>query len=160
MKLRDDFIKKIIDCNWFDMCGIKEEFHFPVEYINRTKEIEKNINSIKWENKCLDEIGNLTSFLFQNHKEHYNRYWNEEIREIKKTYIPVVIEKITPKLSINGFPLCVLDDIKMNLLSIIMVEIYSDYYSSEFYDEMLIIYISGHLPCGWRGNIDGKFIVY
>ena len=32
---------------------------------------------------------------------------------------------------------------------------------NEFFDRMLKIYLSGHLPCGWSGEYpEGKFFVY
>lgn len=125
------------------------------------RDVEKNINSIKWENLCLERRGDFTEYLLKNHKAKYNKYWNVEVRMIKEKYISKISEKIGIALQDNDLSIDVLDDIKMNILSIFMLEYYSEYYSSEFYNKMLEIYLAGHLPCGWSGKYpDGKFIVY
>ena len=55
----------------------------------------------------------------------------------------------------------VIDDVKFNILTLFMIDYYSDYYQSEFFDRMLKIYLAGHLPCGWSGEYpEGKFFVY
>ena len=42
-----------------------------------------------------------------------------------------------------------------------MINFYSEYYKSDFFDKMLAIYLSGHLPCGWSGEYpEGRFFVY
>ena len=161
MVLEKEFIAKVLNCQWLQRCGEIESLGFDVEYLNSKRDVEKMINSIKWENMCLDRMGDFTTYLLKNHKDEYNRYWNDEIRLIKERYISVISDKVNQALLINDLSVDLLDDIKMNILSIFMLEYYSEYYSSDFYNKMMIIYLTGHLPCGWIGEYpNGKFIVY
>ncbi|PGC52826.1 hypothetical protein COM14_03595 [Bacillus pseudomycoides] len=42
-----------------------------------------------------------------------------------------------------------------------MVLSYEEYYKSAFYKEMLEIYLSGHIPCGWNGKYpEGNIFIY
>lgn len=41
MILGKDFINKIMNCQWLQMCGIKEDFEYDIEYAKSKKEIEK-----------------------------------------------------------------------------------------------------------------------
>ena len=55
----------------------------------------------------------------------------------------------------------ILDDVPFNIITLFMLDFYSECFKSEFFDKMLAIYLSGHLPCGWSGEYpDGKFFVY
>lgn len=110
---------------------------------------------------CLNRMGDFTTYLLKNHKAEYNKYWNDEVREIKEQYISKISEKVIFSLKNNDLSVGILDDIKMNLLSIFMLEYYAKYYSSDYYTKMLEIYLAGHLPCGWLGEYpNGKFVVY
>ena len=160
MILEKEFVETILNCQWLQKCGQIDSFGFDVEYLSK-RDVEKNINSTKWENICLDRMGDFTTYLHKNHKAEYNKYWNDEVRMIKEQYISKISEKVNFALTNNDLPVGVLDDIKMNVLSIFMLEYYSEYYSSDFYNKMLEIYLAGHLPCGWIGEYpNGKFIVY
>lgn len=109
----------------------------------------------------MDKKGDFTTYLFKNHKAEYNKYWNDEVETIKEQYLSKITEKVNMALINSGLSVDILDDINMNLLSIFMLEYYSEYYSCDFYNKMLKIYLAGHLPCGWIGEYpDGKFIVY
>lgn len=56
----------------------------------------------------------------------------------------------------------VLEDVIFNVQTLFMVNDYSEYYMADvFFEQMLEIYLSGHLPCGWSGGQkNGKFKVY
>lgn len=160
MHLKKEFIDKMLKCSWLHMCGEKDALPFDVEYLD-SKKVEKSINSTKWENMCLDRMGDFTAYLTKNHKDEYKKYWNEEVKYIKANYIPSISENINKVLLEKELPLDILDDMKMNIVSLFMLEFYSDYYSCDFYEKMQEIYLAGHLPCGWVGEYpNGKFLVY
>lgn len=160
MTLSKEFIEKIQNCPWLKNCGQKDAFEFDVEYVKDIKAVDKHINSMKWENLCLDKKGDFTVYLCINHKEEY-QCWNDLAKEVKSEYMPAISDEVMRILAEKEMPESVLADVKMNVLSIFMLEYYSEYYSSEFYDNMLKIYLAGHLPCGWKGSSeDGKFLVY
>ncbi len=159
--LRKEFIETIFNCQWLQRCGQTDNLEFDVEYLKNIRDVERNINSTKWENLCLDRMGDFTTYLQKNHKAEYNKYWNDGVRMIKEQYISKLSEKVNFILTNSDLSVDILDDIKMNILSIFMLEYYAKYYSSDFYTKMFKIYLAGHLPCGWFGEYpNGKFIVY
>lgn len=161
MEIKNEFIELIKNCNWFENCGDGFFKGFDVVMITNKNEVVKKINSLKWENTCLEKRGDFTFFLSQNYKEQYNKFWNKEIEDIKRRYMGGVSKKCTAALLKKDLPLDIVNDIKFNVLTLFMLNYYSEYYFSDFFDQMLQIYLSGHLPCGWSGNLkDGKFIVY
>lgn len=161
MEIRKEFIDKMLDCPWLQSCGNKDKLELDVEYLNSWKEAEKKISYSKWENLCIDRHGDLTVFLCLNHGEEYNKYWNEKVGIIKENYISIIEDKINPILLGNILSNKILNNMKWNILSLFMLEFYSEFYTSEFYEDMLKIYLAGHLPCGWSGKYPkGKFIVY
>lgn len=161
MNLGKEFIDNMMTCPWLQMCGQKERLEFDVEYLNSEEEVQKSINSTKWENLCLDQMGDFTAYLSRNYREEYNKNWNEKVKMIKKDYISRISNDIEQVLLNKKFSFDIIDDVKMNVLSLFMLEYYSDYYTSGFYNKMLIIYMKGHLPCGWFGEYPtGKFKVY
>ena len=122
---------------------------------------EDELSSKKYVIKQIYRRGDFTTYLFKNHKLEYNKNWNDEVREIKEKYIPMISEKVSIALTNNGMLSNILNDINMNILSIFMLEYYSESYSCDFYNKMLEIYLAGHLPCGWAGEYpNGKFVVY
>lgn len=161
MEIKESFINQIMKCSWLENCGKEGNFGFEVEYIKSQSKIKNLINGIKWENVCLEENGDFTAFLHMNHKEDYNKYWNEMVVKIKKEYISAISESLEIALDEFKGKDSIMVDIKANLVILFMLNFYSEYYNSDFYDKMLEIYLSGHLPCGWSGNYpEGKFIVY
>lgn len=119
------------------------------------------INSIKWENTCLEASGDFTEFLSRNHKDIFNKNWNVVVRRIKSKYMNEIQAKVELNWKDEKTKQRVIDDVQFNILTLFMIDYYSDYYQSEFFDRMLKIYLSGHLPCSWSGEYpEGKFIVY
>lgn len=69
MTLEKEFIEQILDCQWLQRCGQIDNLGFDVEYLNNTRDVEKNINATKWENICLDRKGDFTTYLFKTIKQ-------------------------------------------------------------------------------------------
>ena len=63
MEISKEFIKLIMDCELLRRCGEKDDFGFDVEYVNSETKAKKMINSINWENTCLEVSGDFTEFL-------------------------------------------------------------------------------------------------
>lgn len=161
MVIKAEFAEQMLNCKWLFRCGQQEDLNFEVEYIKSKKQLKKLITGLKWENVCLDAAGDFTAYLHKNHKEDYNKYWNDTVRRIKNEYITTIAEHIENAL--NGFDgkNDILIDMKANLVSLFMIHFYSEYYKSDFYDKMLKIYLSGHIPGGWIGDYpEGRFQVY
>ena len=62
MKIYDDVIKSLISLPF-----LKEnrETEIPIKQIKKLQEVEKNINSLKWENFVLEKDGDFSVYLFK-----------------------------------------------------------------------------------------------
>lgn len=125
------------------------------------KQVEKSINSVKWENICLEERNKVTGFLAVNFPDEYNKYWNMLVEEIKQNVIPIIEKKLDILLEENRITVLIKQSILFDIVNIIMVRSYEKYIQSDFYDRMLAIYENGHLPCGWEGKYPiGEIKIY
>ena len=161
--LDETIINEMTEIEYFSCIGIPftSITDFQCEYIPTIEQVMQTIDGIKWENKRLDEYGNISAYLCKNHKEVYNSQWNKTVAEVKSSIIPAVdnqIEKLYVGLKIRK---TLTDNIRYDILGIAMALVYRDYIKSEFYLRLLQIYKSGHIPCGWKGkNEHGYFLIY
>lgn len=161
MEISKEFIGIIMECELLGRCGEKDGMEFDVEYVNSEAKAIKLIKGIKWENTCLESRGDFTEFLSRNHRDVFKKNWNVVVDEIKSKYMNEIREKIENKWVDEKSKQYVIDDVQFNVLTLFMLDYYSEYYQSDFYEKMLAIYLSGHLPCGWSGEYpEGRFIVY
>ena len=155
MKFDETFLSGITNCLWLKRCGYRDEFDFSCAYVDSVDQLKRNIDSDHWVNLCLDKGGDFTSYLCLNHRREY-RDWNDVVEKIKKDYISVIAPKIEDEISHKNLPVNILGDIKFNLVTLFMVNYYSEYYKDEFWDQMLTIYLSVHIPCDYNNG----FVVY
>ncbi len=125
------------------------------------KDYDKAIKSIlktSWSNITLEEQNNLTGYLFKNHREEYNDKWNKQVIINRKELIPPII-LILEKKNIHKE---IIDDTKWLLMSILMYDYFSEFgFESELLNQILNIWKSGHLPCGYSGKYpNGKLRVF
>lgn len=161
MELKKEFLDKINSCAWFGNCGDGSFDRFEVVVIKDREKAVKSANSIKWQNFCLDVQNDLTEYLFFNHRESYEKDWNREVIYVKQEYWSKMSDTILAALASKGLPDKVLSHVQTDVLALFMADFYSECYTSGFYEQMLEIYLSGHLPCGWSGSKkSGKFMVY
>ena len=163
MNINNDLYEQLINCPWFENCGIPQQnlTNFPIVWVDKTIHVEKNIASIKWENICLAERNNLSAFLALNHKTEFNKDWNRIVDLIKSEYLSDILSQVKSALPKQNLSDEVLTDIRFNLLSIFLVNHFSQYYKSQFFNNLLQVYLSGHLPCGWKGHYpDGAMRIF
>lgn len=163
MEIKKAVIDELINCKWLENCGELNSTKYDFETVfqsDRTKVI-KSITSMEWENICLEERGNITSFLATHNKTEYNKNWNVLAKQIKSEVLPQIVAKIEQGVNAKNLPDSIIEDIKFNLVTILISDAFSKYYISEFYDSLLKIYTAGHLPCGWDGEFPvGKIVVF
>ena len=164
MEIREEYVNRIIQCDWLARCGFIDQFDFDVKYLPDWMGVEKRIGTDEWADDCMDRRNDFTLYLFQNCGDLYDNYWNEEVMLIREKYTSFIVQKIDRYLSEKGLRHLISDvtaDIEMNVISILMLEYFSEYFHSDFFDQMLKIYLAGHIPCGWEGSYSGgKFIIY
>lgn len=161
MEISKEFIHLIMDCELLGRCGIKDDLGFDIEYVESETKAEEMINSLKWENTCLEVSGDFTGFLSRNYKELYNKNWNVVVDQVKSEYMSEMNSKVEKNWKNEKSRQSILPDVQFNIITLFMLNFYSECYKSDFYNKMLAIYLSGHLPCGWIGEYpEGKFYVY
>lgn len=156
-------VEELMNCKWLQHCGEEQNAQYDFEVLHQKDHAKamKTITSIDWENICLEESGNITAYLSIHNKVEYNKNWNLLVKKIKSEVLPHIVEKIQEGVIIKNLPEGVIDDIKFNLVTILISDAFSDCYSSKFYRNLYQIYLSGHLPCGWEGEFpNGRIIVF
>lgn len=162
MKLDKEIKDRLLKIDWLNNCGRHDilELSNEYSYIKKTAEIEKMIDGVKWANRCMNARNELTSFLSLHYIDRYH-YWNPMVDEAKDDVIANVCQMIMERCEDLKMPLKIVDYIKMDIVNIALTYSYKKYYESAFFVDMLKIYESGHLPCGWLGSYkSGKFKVY
>ena len=132
MESNKEFIDQILTCKLLSRCGIKDEFAFNVEYVTSQREAVKKIQSLKWQNLCLQVGGDFTEFLSIHHKDKYNKYWNREVQRIKSTYMSEIEDNIDKDWIESQSIQKVVDDVKFQIVKLFMFNYYSEYYKSDF----------------------------
>lgn len=158
----DEIQIKLFNCAWLQKCGDKEEKFDKFSFIwaKDLSDVKKNIESVKWENVILEESNEFRYFLSENYPVAYDK-WNEELEKIKERYMPEILSNIQRVINDRNFPESILIDIRYVLNFIYLGDFYSDLYHSELLDNILNIYLSGHLPCGYKGRYGkGSIIIY
>lgn len=161
--LNKEIKDRLFKINWLSNCGRQDELDLSFEYtyIKRIKEIEKMLDGVKWGNTCMNARNDLTEFLSLHHSRKYN-CWNQMVDEVKDDIISGISNIIIESCRKLGIPEKMGDHIYFDIINIALTYSYKEYYESVFYDDMLKIYESGHLPCGWLGKKypNGKFKIY
>lgn len=96
VRLENEVVKSL--CR-IDFLSHTRKLEIDFEIVPTLKLASKSINQLKWENLCLDKIGDVTSHLSKNYKEMYNKNWNNLAMDIKKEIIPIVDEKLSVLIS-------------------------------------------------------------
>lgn len=123
-------------------------------------EAEEKINSAKWENVILEETNELWAFLNENDPAAFQK-WDGQLEFVKKTCVPEIMAVVKDVIAAKNLPQSFILDIECNLITIFMFAYYGGLYQCGLVDHILEIYLSGHLPCGYKGSFQkGKVIVY
>lgn len=158
MQLDEQLIKKFNETNLLSKMG--EAYKGDIK-TKSLKKISKSIAGLKWENICLEEVNQVKGWLSVNNPNEYNLYWNDMVNQIKATVIPDLIIKLDAMLLEDKITESIKTAVVFDVINIIMINSYCDIIRSEFYSEMLEIYLLGHLPYGWEGNYPkGRILVF
>ena len=150
--IKPEFFEQLVSCDWFCNCGDKTFDQFEVIIEENQKKAIACLNSLVYENASLEKHNNLTNFSWREVPEGVSK----EIAQLG--YIGKVNKRIKSGLKNKGIPgEEVLVTIRADISDLFLANYFSEYYTDTFYEQMLQIYLSGHLPCGYE---HGKFRVY
>ena len=123
--------------------------------------MKKHIKSLKWKNTCLEAWGDFTAFMCIHHKEIYDNEWDNLVSFVKSEYIETLSDKIKKMWIDEESSGDIWINISSNMVDFFMLDYCAEYYKSEYHRQLLEIYLSGHIACGWKGKYPkGKFLVY
>ncbi|MGS2740054.1 hypothetical protein [Sinomicrobium sp. M5D2P17] len=154
-----DTIKNtLLDINWLSRTGAGSSDR-DVVTLSTVSVASRHLESPEWEDVTLQAANEITARLsVNNHRDfhHWNTY-AQEAREFVETHI-------LPELpDVHGFDSkLIIQCVSWDTVHFIMERIYRRGLRPPFFYENLIqVYQSGHLPCGWEGRWpDGKLKVY
>ena len=152
--VKPEFFDQLVSCDWFCNCGDKTFDQFEVIIEENQEHGIACLNSLVYENASLEKQNDMSFAVREVPKD-----WNDVVKEIKQSgYIGKVSKRIKSGLKLKGIPgEEVLETVRWDLLHLFLANYYSEYYTDVFYEQMLQIYLSGHLPCGYEWK---KFRVY
>ena len=163
MRLDKGIKDRLLKIYWLSNCGKLDnlDLTFGYTYIKNIKEIEKMLDGVKWGNTCMDARNDLTEYMSLHHSDKYH-CWNAMVDEATNDIISEVYQVVVEKCRDLQIPEKMVVNIRSNIVNIALTYSYKEYYESAFYDDMLKIYESGHLPCGWLGGKypNGKFKIF
>ncbi len=158
----DVLYEKLLQCDWLSRCGDREEIYQNFRFIwaQSLSEAEEKINSVRWENIVGEEKNEIWAFLMEHHPDAFEK-WNEELARIKEKYVPDIMAAVKDAVTEKNLPESFILDIECNVTMVFIFDFYSELYQCDLMNNILEIYLSGHLPCGYKGRFQkGKVIVY
>lgn len=154
-------INQMLSCEWFSHCGDKNAItDVSCIYIDDATLVSKMLLSSRLENAIYDAQGDISSYLCVHHRSEY-REWNALVQQIKDEFFPILTPNIRKGITNLGLPKDIISCIEYSVLITMLSSCYDQYYHSLFFDCMKKIYLSGHIPCGWKGKYPkGCFVIY
>ena len=148
MKIYDDVINSLISLPF-----LKEnrETTILIKQINRLKEAEKNINSLKWENFVLEKGGDFSVYIFKNHSD-IHKHWNSLGISAKEEIIPEIEARLDNLIGEGKLVASMKDQILFDIIGIaryLTIKKEVPQAESTFYDDLYALYQAGYIPCGY-----------
>ena len=148
MKIYDDVIKNLISLPF-----LKEnrETTILIKQINRLKEAEKDINSLKWENFVLEKGGDFSVYIFKNYSD-IHKHWNSLGISAKEEIIPEIEARLDNLIGEGKLVASMKDQIKFDIIGIaryLTIKKEVPQAESTFYDDLYALYQAGYIPCGY-----------
>ncbi|AVT59989.1 hypothetical protein WCT78_21485 [Pectobacterium versatile] len=158
MKISNDAVDRLLKIDWFANVG-NQCFIPNVKVAASLNDANFSLSSPDWENVTLEESNEISGYLAVKHTVIFQD-WNDLAQEAKSFLKDKLLKQI-PHL--NGFDnVLLLQCIEWDVVSYLIEDAYKDKIKkSLFFDSLIHIYESGHIPCGWDGVWpNGKLVVY
>jgi hypothetical protein len=159
-----DLPERVRRIGWFSQVGTPLTFNLtmPVLQVGNWAEAFECCRNAVWENAQLEAQNQLTMWLHNHDRAHYQR-WNEFVDKHKEEVVTPLTETVLlPCQQRHSLDDAVVQSVQWDVLGALMENTYlSSGHRSFFFLELLCIYEAGHLPCGWQGEWPvGKLLVY
>ena len=164
VEINKKLVERLYGIPWFQNCG-EDIPGLGIRVLSKEEVIKFN-SSIKWGNTVLDFQSDLTVKLSKrqiSHEGNEYKLWNGMVNEWKNIYLPKLDDVWATKLEELGLNTKeVINMVRFCVLDIVMADAYRNIVPVDaFFENLMKIYESGHLPCGWSGKKDkGTFYIY
>lgn len=164
VEINKKLVEHLYGIPWFQNCG-ENIPGLGIRVLSKEEVIKFN-SSIKWGNTVLDFQSDLTVKLSKrqiSHEGNEYKLWNGMVNEWKNIYLPKLDDVWATKLEEIGLNTKeVINMVRFCVLDIVMADAYRNIVPVDaFFENLMKIYESGHLPCGWSGKKDkGTFYIY
>ena len=125
MEISENLYQELLSIDYFIQCGnnIDGLYEFDVYVEKDLDRAIKSLSKTSWSNITLAELNNLTTYLFENHRDRYNSKWNVQAEINRKELIPPIISKLEEK----GTGKEIIGDTKWLLMCVLMYDYYSEF---------------------------------
>jgi len=159
-----DISTRVKAIDWFVNCGKPTalDLTMNIEQVKTWNQAMKSCKSLKWETVELEAQNQLTLWLHLHDHGEYQK-WNKVVDAHKKAVInPLKKNKIEPFQTKAGLNVSLVHSVQWDVLGALMENSYMNSgHSVFFFFELLLVYESGHFPCGWKGRWPkGNLIVF
>lgn len=161
-KLNSNYIDtyhNLLTLDWFTNCGttVNTDFDFHVEITDNLDEAIKSINTVGWQNVCINNTFELDK---EGHKEG-SVSWHELFESLKEEYFVVLEKHLLDQTNKMELPRVFKSNIMTNIIHIFKFDDDHGLENSKFFLKMIKVYESGHVPCKWVGDHEtGGFLIY
>ncbi|WP_353613691.1 hypothetical protein [Mangrovibacter phragmitis] len=158
MKISQQALDRISNIDWFVNIGKVHNISDVLTEID-AHEAALKLSDPEWEDTTLEASNSISAFLSLKYPKLFED-WNEVAQEAK-VFFDVKIAK-----SISGIPgfddELLIQCVSWDVIHYLIEDYYKDSLRGElFFDKLIYIYESGHLPCGWEGTWpSGSLVIY
>lgn len=158
MKLDDHALNKLLGIKWFSSIG-KPCHISDINVANSSNEAGIYLSNPDWENVTLEESNKISGYLAVRYADLFQE-WNKLAKEAKAFWNDELLKNIP---NLDGFDnVLLLQCIEWDVIHYLIEDAYKGKLKkSLFFDSLICIYESGHIPCGWDGvRPNGNLVVY
>ncbi|MDE1186006.1 MAG: hypothetical protein PW844_05935 [Pantoea sp.] len=158
MRLSQKSINRISNINWFANVGVMQNIP-DIIVENSLSEAALKLSESQWEDTTLEASNSISAFVSVNFPKLFDD-WNIVAQEARLFFDAKITSSIP---SINGID----NNLLIHCVSWDITHYFIEDYYKEclrgdlFFNRLVSVYESGHLPCGWNGKWpSGKLIIY
>lgn len=158
MNISHHACNRLRNIDWFSSVG--EQCVMPnVKLAGTLREANEYLNSPEWESVTLEESNNISGYLAVKHTIIFQE-WNKLVKEAKAF---LKNELMKHSFDLSGFDnKLLLQCIEWDVVHYLVEDAYKEKLkNSLFFDRLITVYESGHIPCGWDGEWPkGNLVIY
>ncbi len=167
MNIDDEIVAHMTCVPWFRLCGNDPSGAIPF-HAERVLNVADAISAARsplWSDARTQAQADLTGYLARNHPDLYGGHWNR----LAKTAHERIANEVMPRINVVLAELsasALTDEVALDLCRIVVQASYRRrlHRIPDFFERLFEVYESGHLPCGWIGDLNawpkGTLVVF